>query len=856
MAEVPREKLKLRDDPKVISPPTVSPLYQCATAVTVVGFIANATLDLQVNGVTVIAGVPGGFPVPNGRTLPLPAALVAGQVVRARQKFGGATSGWSAGVTVRDHTVDFPNGPPRPEVDPAPVYQCGSRTGVNNLLTGCNVWITADGVEVGRVNGAAQHQGVNVNPDYGLNQAVRAWAEMCKDPSPPSQQYITGPPPAPLPAPTFEPIYEGGQQLAIDGMANGARFQLSRNGIDQGTWRTWGVRHLVGLNPPFTAGETFSVTQTMCPANGPSPPGTGTVQPCSALPAPGVAPVQERDIVITLTSFVSDARIKVFLNGVKVGDSGGPVVVLTQAVQDGDTIDVLQVLGTCLGRTVQELKVHCVDPPTTYDPSALDLYPVGNTDYDGGPTTILGGTFHIKGTVYYPAEDDGANQPFNKRMAKHGPIPIVFMAHGNHDASVPSHLGYDYFQQQLAKMGIIAASVFSNETNSDGGGGGNITTRAQLIIASIAHFQNLNSGADPIFGAHVDFSRVGLMGHSRGAEAVIVVPEIIALAGVTIKCVISLAPVNFGASSGKPHGYAFLTILPAMDGDVIDNNGAEFYDQATPDPLKSQIYVNHANHNFFNRQWTNDDTNGGLPIMARPDHERVLSAYGCAFFRNQLLGHNTSGFLLYRELPTGVLTDNVHLSFAVHNAVTVDNFEDANGIGTNSMGQPNTQSAGLTADEFPFAQGAPGRFNDSFFGNTIGMVAQSKKANGTFRWQLAQAISLAGREVWIRSADVYNGQQAPASNTGFQLGTETTTGAVVWVDSDNVRGIPVPFDRRAYDLAQWYATDKTKTMLKTLRFPGHCFKPPRKKKALFRAILMRMNRPNPRALAFDDVQIV
>jgi hypothetical protein len=834
MAIVLRDRLKLRDNPKLISPPTVvSPLYQCAKAVTIVGFIANATLDVQVDGVTVVAGAQGGFPVPNGCTLPLAAELVAGQTVRARQKFGGATSGWSAGVVVRDHTVDFPTGPPRPEIDPAPVYECGSRTGVNNLLIGCNVWITAEGVEVGRVNGAAQHQGVNVNPDYGLNQKVRAWAEMCKDPSPHSQEFVSGLFPNPLPAPTFEPIYEGGRQLAIDSMVNGARFQLSRNGVDQGTWRTWGVRHLVNLNPPFTTGETFSVTQTMCPGNGPSPAGNGTVQPCSVLPAPGVGPIQEGDTIVTLTSFVSDARIKVFLNGVKVGDGSGPAVVLTQAVNEGDTVDVLQVVGTCVANTVQELKVACVDPPTTYDPSALDLYPVGNATYDGGTTNIMGGTFHVRGTVYYPAEDDGSNQPFNSRVKKNGPIPIVLMAHGNHDRSVPSYLGYDYFQQQLAKMGVIAASVDCDETNSDGGGASNITTRAQLIVASIAHFQNLNSGGDPIFGGTVDFSRLGLMGHSRGAEAVIVVPEIITLAGVTIKCVISLAPVNNGASSGKPKGYAFLTVLPAMDGDVIDNNGAEFYDQATADPLKSQIYVNHANHNYFNRQWLNDDANGGLPIMARPDHERVLSAYGCAFFRNQLLGHNTSDFLLYRELPADVLTDNVHLSFAIQNETTIDNYEDHNGIGTNSMGQPNTQSGGLTANEFPFAQGAPGRFNDSFFGNTIGMVAQCKRTNGIFRWQLSAPVNLVGREIWIRSADVYDGQQAPSTTTGFQLGAETTSGVVAWVDSDQVGGIPVPFDRRAYDLAEYYATDKTKTMLKTFRFPGHCFKPPRSRKRPF-----------------------
>jgi hypothetical protein len=80
---------------------------------------------------------------------------------------------------------------PDREIDPAPVYKCGSRTGVANLLIGCNVWITADGMEVGRVDGAVQHQGVKVTPDYGLGQQVRAWASMCDDPSPPSVLQVT-----------------------------------------------------------------------------------------------------------------------------------------------------------------------------------------------------------------------------------------------------------------------------------------------------------------------------------------------------------------------------------------------------------------------------------------------------------------------------------------------------------------------------------------------------------------------------------------------------------------------------------------------------------------------------------------
>ncbi len=856
--EVSRDRLHLKENERLISPPIVTePLYQCATAVNVRGFIAHAKLDVEVAGTVVVSGAQAGFPEPDGVLVNLPSPFVAGQAVRARQKIGGIVSAWSQPVIVRNHLTDFPAGPPRPEIDPAPVYECGSRTGVNNLLIGCNVWITADGVDVGRVDGAKQHQGVNVTPDYGLSQHVIAQAELCHDPSPPSVVQNTQPPLSPLPTPGFEPVYEGGQQVTITNLANGARFTLSRNGVNQGTWSTWGNRHLVGLNPPFTAGEVLTVTQKLCLGSPSSPPGTTTTRPCSALPAPTVAPVQDGDMQITILDFVPDARIKVYANQVKIGDGGGPVVQLTQPIHHGDTIDVLQIVGTCIGQTVQELPAHCVAPPVAYDPSALDLFPVGFSEYNGGTTSILGRTYTVRGSVYYPSQADGNQTAFNERLAQLGPVPIVFIVHGNHTTAVPNYKGYDYFQQQLARMGIIAVSVDENETNG-WGWTDNIHHRARLTIASIAYFQSLNAGGDPIFGGRIDFVRVGLMGHSRGAEAVIVVPQVISLPGVTIKGVISLAPVDAGATSGPPQGYAFMTILPAADGDVIDNDGAKFYDTTQPGTFKSQFYVYYANHNFFNRQWTNDDTNGGLPIMTRDAHERILSAYGCAFFRAVLLGHNTTGFLSGKMLPSGVATGNVHLSFESSGHLTVDNHEDGNSIGLNSLGHPTAQLGGLSADEYPFKQAAPGRFNDTFFGKTIGMVAQSKAIAGTFRSQLSVPTNLAGREVWIRVAEVYNGSTIPPGSTGFQLGLEDKHGTVVWVDSDEVGGLPRPYARRTYDLVQWYHTDKTKTMLKTLRFKANCFRLGRPRFGIsgVRAILLRLNRGDQRALAFDDLQIV
>jgi hypothetical protein len=71
------------------------------------------------------------------------------------------------------------------------------------------------------------------------------------------------------------------------------------------------------------------------------------------------------------------------------------------------------------------------------------------------------------------------------------------------------------------------------------------------------------------------------------------------------------------------------------------------------------------------------------------------------------------------------------------------------------------------------------------------------------------------REVWIHTAEVYNTTSVPAGSTGFEIGLEDTKGIIAWVDSDDVGGLPRPYDR-----GEGFGT---KTILKILRFPGQCF---------------------------------
>lgn len=379
--------------------------------------------------------------------------------------------------------------------------------------------------------------------------------------------------------------------------------------------------------------------------------------------------------------------------------------------------------------------------------------------------------------------------------------------------------------------------------------------RAELAIASISFLQQLDAN-DPIFKGTMDFARTGLMGHSRGGDCVIAAAERINLPGVNIRAVLSLAPVNSGANSGKPHGYPFMTFLPAADGDVIDNNGAQFYDQTVPAPFKTQLYIDHANHNYFNRQWLNDDTGGGLPIMARSDHESILSAYGCAFFRNALRGDGTFGYLDHTWLPSGVQNQNIHLAYDIAGARIVDNYE-GHPITIDNEGQATAQFGGLVAKDFPFAQGG-GAFNPSFFGNTTGNVATTKEVTGDFREPLAKSADLTHAEVRVRAAEVYQAPSIPPNPTGFRVGVEDSQGTIAWVDVNDVGGLSRPFERRAFDLPRWYHADKTKTMLSTFRFPGPCFAASEKRLRIsdIRAIHLGLNRGDGRPIAFDDVEVV
>ena len=304
--EVPRKRLELKDDRKLLSPPWLAePLYQCANS----GHGAaasspHANVDVEVAGAD--RRQPAGrlVPEPNGATLVRcrPRSSPDRRSARASRPAGATERLVAAPSSCATTHRTIPAGPPRPQINPAPVYECGSRTGVGNLLAGGNVWITADGVEVGRVNGCAHPAGRQRQPRLRARPAGAGLVRAVQGPESAvdrAHHPVAARRRCRLPGSTRSTT--GGDQLRITGIVNGARVTLVPQRRTAGHVAVLGRRaRWSGSRPPFATGETFSATQRCAPATRRARPAAATVQPCSACRPRRSGPVQAGDNHVTV----------------------------------------------------------------------------------------------------------------------------------------------------------------------------------------------------------------------------------------------------------------------------------------------------------------------------------------------------------------------------------------------------------------------------------------------------------------------------------------------------------------------------------------------------------------------------
>ena len=356
---------------------------------------------------------------------------------------------------------------------------------------------------------------------------------------------------------------------------------------------------------------------------------------------------------------------------------------------------------------------------------------VTNADYVFMNQTVPNIPFSVdvSATVWYPTN------------LSTGVYPLVLLLHGNHGICrlpgstddvcsslppncpdgydrTPNHRGYDYMASKLASWGYLVASIDANAINCRPGT--LITERGRLTQEHLRRWQQWNSpgGAPPfgtLFSGRVNLNNIGLMGHSRGGEGMRAAQTFNRAEGAPfgINALFEVAPTDFAMPQYTAGDIASSVILPGCDGDVQDNSGMRAFDRAQMlqelifPSSKAQQFIWGGNHNFFNSEWAQNDTEmctsyptcrctGQTPIT-RAMEETSGCMYVSSFFR-LFLGGEGFQYLFTRGAPPpsllGTPIDNAYAE-SRNNVRLVDDFSDPASPSINSLGGPNLWN-GLT----------------------------------------------------------------------------------------------------------------------------------------------------------------
>ena len=231
-------------------------------------------------------------------------------------------------------------------------------------------------------------------------------------------------------------------------------------------------------------------------------------------------------------------------------------------------------------------------------------------------------SFPVNARVWYP--DDP------------GPHPLVLVVHGNHNMRDFSDPGYDWLGELLASRGYILASVDMNFIN--GGVRGENDGRGWMLLKHLQAWRRFAEDPDNPFHGRVDMGNIGLIGHSRGGEAVALAAAFNRLTrypddasfefdfGFRIRAVIAIAPVDgqyLPADQRAPvHDVNYLVFHGSHDGDVTSFHGLRQFNRVRfgdGEHFKSAVYVYRANHGQWNTVWGAHDNGPRSPRILELD---------------------------------------------------------------------------------------------------------------------------------------------------------------------------------------------------------------------------------------------
>ena len=318
-----------------------------------------------------------------------------------------------------------------------------------------------------------------------------------------------------------------------------------------------------------------------------------------------------------------------------------------------------------------------------------------------------------------------------------GPFPLIIFAHGNHSPLENSTPGYLYLCSLLASHGIIAATIDVNFLN--GFNSGENDGRAIVHLEHIKQFLEWNSQVGHPLEGKVDSSKIVIVGHSRGGEAVGHASLFNSLSvvqfeptsppipldgsqglgpyGFNLRAVVALAPTDgqYIPISGPTKVIDnFLLIHGSRDNDVWPFPGYQTYDRAhginLDDPwqpasgFKSLLWIHGANHNFFNTIWQQESAN----TISRTQQEQIakvyISALSLAVLKDQptyleLLKNHTFG------VDSGWLPDGINYvsQFQDPHRLFIQHFEESeDGITISKPVEGSVDISALNANKISF----------------------------------------------------------------------------------------------------------------------------------------------------------
>ncbi len=282
------------------------------------------------------------------------------------------------------------------------------------------------------------------------------------------------------------------------------------------------------------------------------------------------------------------------------------------------------------------------------------------------------------------------------------PYPVILLLHGNHGTCgrtvqgipgrfddnvqysttgtcppgfkvVRSHEGLGYAAEKLASWGYVVVSINANR-GVNGADGANDDLflnmrRGRLVLRHLMLLEQWNhlGGAPASLGfdlkGTLDFSQVGLMGHSRGGEGVLAAYNL--YNGLdspwpyrfykqpVFRGIFAIAPVTNQTSQRLyADDVPWAAVLPLCDGDVYTMDALQVFNRTIRDrfeekpAMKAVLGVWGANHNFYNTEWQQTDSayctgNGNTSLFSLDDTgsaaQRNTAIYAIlGFFRAHL----------------------------------------------------------------------------------------------------------------------------------------------------------------------------------------------------------------------------